>query len=191
MERGKQTRAAILEAAVELLGREGPDGFSAAALAREAGVSKATLFHHFDALDAIPLAAFEQMLLETLTLEHRVDLPLRTYLETVGQDVISMAQERRDFLNAYFVFFTKALFDPRFRDRLAAGVRELHTVMKGVMAKQLERRTPRLDVEATTRLVGIALDGLGLHLLVIGDAAQLEAAWALLIDLLAAGEEQQ
>jgi 2-polyprenyl-6-methoxyphenol hydroxylase-like FAD-dependent oxidoreductase len=43
----------------------------------------------------------------------------------------------------------------------------------------------------TARLVELALDGLGLHLLVMGDAAQIEAAWALLVDLPAAREEQQ
>jgi AcrR family transcriptional regulator len=178
-------------AAIELLGRAGPDRFSAAALAREAGVSKATLFHHFEALDAIPLAALEHVLLEALTLESRADLPLRAYLEAVGQDVIAMAQERRDFLNAYFVFFTKALFDPRIRARLAAGVQELHATTKHMLAKRLNGRSARRDIDATARLVEIALDGLGLHLLVMQDTAQLEAAWALLIDLLTADQEEQ
>jgi AcrR family transcriptional regulator len=191
MDKGQRTRAAILKVAADLLGREGPEGFSAAALAREAGVSKATLFHHFDTLDAIPLAALEQLFLEAMTREQRADLPLRAYLEALGQDVMAVVHERRDFLNAYFVFFTKALFDPRFRDRLAAGVQELHTAMKQALAGRLADGRSPADADVMAHLVGLALDGLGLHLLVIGDAAQLEAAWALITDLLAAREEQQ
>ena len=50
----RDTRSAIIDAAIIVLGRGGPDAFSAASLAREVGVSKATLFHHFPSIDEIP-----------------------------------------------------------------------------------------------------------------------------------------
>ncbi len=56
---GEATRKEILDAALKLLGRGGPDAFSAGALAREANVSKATIFHHFASVDDILLAAFD------------------------------------------------------------------------------------------------------------------------------------
>jgi AcrR family transcriptional regulator len=185
MNKGERTRAAILEAAVELLGRAGPDGFSAAALAREAGVSKATLFHHFETLDMIPLAALEQHLLSALAVEQHRDLPLREFLEALGRGFIATADERRDFLKAYFVFFTKAIFDQRFRARLTAGSHELHQAMTRALAP----RVAPARVETTARLVEMALDGLGLHLLVVGDMAQIEQAWSMLVDLVTRQEE--
>jgi AcrR family transcriptional regulator len=187
MNKGERTRAAILEAAIELLGRVGPDGFSAAALAREAGVSKATLFHHFEALDLIPLAALEQVLLSALTVEQHQNRPLREYLEELGRGFIATARERQDFLRAYFVFLTKALFDPRFRARLAAGAQELDKALTFALAL----RVAPARVEATARLVEMALDGLGLHLLVIGGEAQIEQAWSMLVDLIVLQEESR
>ena len=58
----RDTRAAIVDAAVAILGRDGAEGLSASALAREVGISKATLFHHFSSIDEIPLVAFERMI---------------------------------------------------------------------------------------------------------------------------------
>ncbi len=63
---GERTRAAILKATLRLLGRAGPDAFSASTLAKAAGVSKATLFHHFSSIEEIPLAAFEQFWLQSV-----------------------------------------------------------------------------------------------------------------------------
>ena len=36
----RDTRSAIIDAAVTVLGRDGPDGFSAASIAREVGISR-------------------------------------------------------------------------------------------------------------------------------------------------------
>lgn len=68
---GDQTRMVILEAALKLLGRAGPDACSASTLAKEAGVSKATLFHHFGSIEDIPLAAFERFWLQSLAMDTR------------------------------------------------------------------------------------------------------------------------
>lgn len=60
----RDTRAAIIEAAVSILGHEGPAGLTASALTRAVGISKATLFHHFRTIDEIPLVALEHLALQ-------------------------------------------------------------------------------------------------------------------------------
>jgi AcrR family transcriptional regulator len=57
---GERTRVSILDATIRILGRDGPERFSASALARETGASKATLFHHFRTIDEIPILAMER-----------------------------------------------------------------------------------------------------------------------------------
>lgn len=58
---------AVQEAAVRILSCDGPDRFSASALAREAGVSQATMFHHFRTIDEIPVVAIEQFWLQSIS----------------------------------------------------------------------------------------------------------------------------
>ena len=54
-----ETRQAILSAAITLMGRGGAGARSAAELAAEVGISKATVFHHFRSIDEIPVAALD------------------------------------------------------------------------------------------------------------------------------------
>ncbi|HEY1016499.1 MAG TPA: TetR/AcrR family transcriptional regulator [Herpetosiphonaceae bacterium] len=190
MSKGEHTRQAILAAAVELLGQAGPDGFSAAALAQAAGVSKATLFHHFDGMDAIPLAAFEEIWLRALRQPGgaAAEAPaLRPYLEALGEEVLTAAREQRAFFNAYFVFLTQALFKPALRERLAAGSGELQAALSAELAARLPGLAPA-ETEATAQLIAVALDGLGLHALALSGEPALRRAWARLVDLLAPAE---
>jgi AcrR family transcriptional regulator len=179
MTRGEDTRSRILRSAVELMGREGPEHFTASALAREVGVSKATLFHHFAAFDEIPLAALEEVLMDAMTRLEDDDLPLRDYLEGMGREMDVIAHNER-FLNAYFVFFIKGIFDNRVRERLAEGGFTLH---RQVMASLAPRLTPGEDTEALARLAEVILDGIALHHLLMGDHEVLDRAWHRFIDL--------
>ena len=180
MTRGEDTRSKILLSAVELMGREGPERFTASALAREVGVSKATLFHHFSSLDEIALASLEEVFMDAMVRLEDDDLPLREYLEGLGREMEVIAHNER-FLNAYFVFFIKGIFDPRVRDRLADGCFELH---RQVMSALTHRLSPDEDVEAVSRLTEALLDGIALHHLLMGDHDVLDRAWHRYLDLL-------
>ena len=185
MRKGEHTKLMIVEAALDLLGTQGSDGFTAAALAQAAGVSKATLFHHFATLDLIPLAAFEHIWLTAMKQERLTDVPLRTYLEALGREVMETARERRTFLNAYFVFFMQAIFIPPLRQHLVESAQSMHRALKETLAAKLPPRMPAATVEATVHLIELALDGLGLHLLVLTEERELAQAWTRLVDLIA------
>jgi AcrR family transcriptional regulator len=183
------TKARILEAALALLGRAGAEGFSASALAREAGVSKATLFHHFGTLDEVPLAAFESLWSSRMTAPHLEGLGMRAYMEALGEAVIEVAGKERAFLNAYFVFVTRALFDERMRARLSVGMDELHRSMRAALAARLPSSVSAPLLDTLTRLLGVGLDGLGLHLLLTSDEAELRKTWRMFVELIAQIEE--
>jgi AcrR family transcriptional regulator len=161
------------------MGREGPEHFTASALAREVGVSKATLFHHFTSFDEIPLAALEEVLMDAMTRLEDDDVPLPDYLEGMGREMDVIAHDER-FLNAYFVFFIKGIFDSRVRERLAEGGFALH---RQVMASLSSRLAPDEDAEAVARLAEVILDGMALHHLLMGDHDVLDRAWHRFIDL--------
>ena len=114
---GEETRHEILDEALTLLGRAGPDAFSAGALAREANVSKATIFHHFASVDDILLAAFDwRQTLEPGAEAHR---SARASLEGLGEQLIGAAQRDPALLKAQAVFFSRAIFDPGMNARLS------------------------------------------------------------------------
>jgi AcrR family transcriptional regulator len=58
--RGQETRARIVEAAVETLKREGFGGASARAIARTGGFNQALVFYHFGSVSDLLLAALDE-----------------------------------------------------------------------------------------------------------------------------------
>ena len=167
-----------------VLGRDGLDGFSAVTVAREAGISKATLFHYFTTMEEIPLVAFEQLWMP-LMIRERSDLPIRDYLMALGLEVLELAREQRLFLNAYFVFFSQAIFKPKLRVALLKSTQVLHTTMLTILTEKLPATLTPNEIEATTCLIEMALDGMGLHLLVLREESELVQTWSRLIDLIA------
>lgn len=163
---GDRTRAAILDATIRLLGREGPDGFSASTVANEAGVSKATVFHHFRSLDEIPLLALDRFWASSLSRDSAEIASARDYLLDLAHQLASLTGKRTAFLRAHLVFLVKAMFDPNLRRLLvstSAGVHEL-------TMKELSRRLPRglrqQEIETATRMVEMVLDGMMIGLAV-------------------------
>src|ERR1043165_2700215 len=58
--KGDETRARIMEAAMELFQRQGFDAATMRAIAAEAGVATGAAYYYFDSKDAIVLAFYEQ-----------------------------------------------------------------------------------------------------------------------------------
>ena len=55
-----RTRAQIIAAACDLIGERGYEGVTTAALVERAGVSKGGLYHHFESLTDVIMAAYER-----------------------------------------------------------------------------------------------------------------------------------
>ena len=186
MDKGAVTRRRILDAAVELLGREGPDAFSASALAREAGVSKATLFHHFDSLGEIPEVALEELFAASMASSDDPDLDLKGYLTRLRDDSLEIMHAQRGFINAYFVFLTKALFEPQLRLRFVAGAMEMHETLRAGIEPRLPEGTSPEEADEIARLLFATLDGIALHHLVMEDHERLDRGWGHLMEMLEA-----
>jgi AcrR family transcriptional regulator len=177
----RDTRTEIIDAAVRVLGRDGPDGFSAAALAREVGISKANLFHHFPSIDAIPVAAFERMIASRLAGAPPGGANLTETVGAIGAGTFGMVEQQRDFLRAYFVFAARSLFDRK----LGAEFRASGDVLMAQLRNALEPLIAEgEDVTAIARLAAMMLDGLGVHLVAFNRGPDVEAAWRLFLELL-------
>ncbi len=186
---GTRTRTAILDATLRLLGRAGPDAFSASTLAKEAGVSKAALFHHFDSIEEIPLAAFEQFWLHSLGSDPGKPVSARGYLEGLGRQVMIPAEKRGELLRAQVVFVTKAVFDTRLRKHLAARAAQMHRAVVQELAARLPQSLAASEIDALARMAEMTLDGLMIALVIrkgSKELAETKRAWAGFVDLLLA-----
>ena len=184
---GKETRKEILDAALTLLGRDGPEAFSAGALAREANVSKATIFHHFASVDEILLAAFDWR--QSLEFDGRQAASARAYLEGLGEQLVRAGQDDPALLNAQAVFFTRAIFDREMNARLSEGVAGMHRLVVEAFRAHFSANVAASEIESMARLAEIALDGLMINLVMRADEReQFQRAWTRLVDLLLAGE---
>jgi len=61
VERGRATRAHVIEAATRLFAAHGYDGTSVEAVQAESGVSRGSLYHHFPGKEALFLAVLEEV----------------------------------------------------------------------------------------------------------------------------------
>lgn len=174
----RDTRAAIIEAAVAILGQTGPAGLTASALTRAVGISKATLFHHFRTVDEIPLVALEHLALQLQAFSAPPKKPGQPAIEALGEATDLLVEQQRDFLNAYFVFFAKALFDEALREKLAACGEQSRAVFADLVRTNIEGVKTARDVDDFVNLLAIMLDGLALHLLLAKDKLPLLRAWS-------------
>lgn len=179
------SRQTIIDAAIELMSRGGPEALTASALADAAGVSKATLFHHFQALDDIVLEAFEQFIMGLESVRGTPPVTLRAWLLALGSDTTMAVDEAPRLNRAYFAFVSRAQSDPRLRQRLE----EIVSGVVEAFAQSIGHYRPAAataDNAALANLVLIAGDGLAIHRgLFPKRAPSQEAAWRAFVDLIA------
>lgn len=182
---GEETHKEILNAVLTLLGRGGPEAVSAGALAREANVSKATIFHHFASVDKILLAAFDWR--QSLELEGQQPSSARAYLDGLGQQLIRAAQDDPVLLKAQAAFITRAIFDRDMNIRLNEGVSDMHLLVVEALRARLSPKVALSEIESIAGLAEMALDGLRINLVMRTDEwAQFQHTWSQMVDLLLA-----
>jgi len=128
-----EKRAAILEAAMRLFPARGYDGLSMDAIAQAAGVSKLTVYNHFEDKESLFSAAVAtccEQLLPTQTFQPPPDLPLRDALLSIGRGFMDLVMDERA-VTLHRMMITRAGQDPRLTELFfAAGPRRTLDAME-------------------------------------------------------------
>lgn len=178
----------IVDAAIRLMASGGPEAFTASALARAAGVSKANLFHHFGSLDDIMLAAFERYIMGLQSVSGPPPGSLREFLLAVGAEAAASIARDTQLASAYFGFMLRAKSDERLRGRLAEIAADAETAFYTFL-RQLAPEMSPAQAQRLAALVLVAGDGLALHRdLFPQRAAAQDGGWRALVDLIAPEE---
>lgn len=179
-------RQAILKAAVCVLKESGLEGFSASRLAEEAGVGKATLFHHFATLDDVIFESFDQFSRSMDLIAPPKDITLRDWLEGLGKASFGLDEAGRDIARAYFVFIGRALFDERLRKRVLGTVNAAGEAFCSIVAKLHPGTLPPEEARALGTLIFVTADGMAIHLQAFPERRpEIQSAWALFVDRIA------
>ncbi len=144
-ERSRQTVAAILTAAAQVLGRRGYAGATTDAIAERAGVSVGSVYQYFPNKDAILVALVER---------HMEDgsRRLRTMLDDVRGEGLELDVLIREFVDAMMALHEN---EPK-----------LHRVLfeEAPLPASLRRRLQRYDDEFAASLASLLVEQPGLHI---------------------------
>jgi len=167
LQKGQQTRVAILDAALGLASHMGLEGLSIGALAEVTGMSKSGVFAHFGSREELQIAVirgyharFEEEVFYPAVAEARGLTRLRALFE---RWVLRVSVE----LEAGCIYISGAVeFDDRpgpVRDALVSMVRAWHAALERAIQIAVEERQLRPDTDAQQMLFEIHGLILALH----------------------------
>lgn len=127
--KGERTRKRIMDAAGKLLDEKGIKGLSTRNIARSAGLSQSSLYHHFEDLDAI---LFETMMAKTREVleiagsqNHK---SLESYFGALFEFILAGVKPDHA-AKGYFTILDRAMHDPVFYARLVKLSSDLQAEM--------------------------------------------------------------
>lgn len=184
MEKGEQTRARILNAAITIIAENGIKEVSAAKLAAATGVSKSNIFHHFKSIDEILIGVLHILfndLLTPMTLEYQ---DLEEFLKSIGQSVFHVPEEHLNLFKAFFSFYHEGMFNSEYQKVLASYTGQITELISKQLAQLAPNPVAQETLESVATILFSMIDGMGLHYLLNGDGPDYEQAWRLQVQLI-------
>jgi AcrR family transcriptional regulator len=183
VEKGKQTRQAILTAAFQLLTEEGPKGITAGKLAAKAKISKANLFHHFSRIDDIPFAVLEELFGQFSTMmSGKRPKSISEYVYLIGKGVIEAPPQQRKITAAFVHFYVRSAHDEAFRAQQEKTTRQFVQTLANGFEEVLGRSLTAKEREVAPLLVATCLEGMGFLLITFKDKEGFKSIWKTLSD---------
>ncbi|MGI5169609.1 TetR/AcrR family transcriptional regulator [Spirillospora sp. CA-253888] len=154
---------AILSAAARAVGRHGITGLTLAAVAKEAGLSPATLVQRFGSKRGLLLALAAQGAAATDEPFRRARRELSSPLEVLRSALTRLASDVRtpEEMANNLGFLQLDLTDPDFRHHARESARRMHREIAALLAEALSagELAPDVDAEALARAVQVAYNG--------------------------------
>lgn len=180
LERGERTRNLILQAAIAMIAEKGLNEISTAMLAKAAGVSKSTIFHHFSTSDEILIEALQVIFGD---MQQSMDLnncdSVESILSKLGQVIVSATETNLINIKAFLAFFHGGIYHPVFRNILASYAAQMHEQFRLLLSERVSEQVSGERIASVSKLILPMVDGIGFHYLLHGDRATFEQVWQL------------
>ncbi|MCJ8313155.1 MAG: TetR/AcrR family transcriptional regulator [Saccharospirillaceae bacterium] len=175
------TKLKILNHTIELIGEEGISGLSAGNLVKKIGMSKSTIFHHFESIDQLLIEAFDLLIDLLFIQQENKYTSLQEYLEGLGEQTLYACENYNKFITAYFMFFTKSLFNSEIKQKLKKSI----TKFKNNLQNDLSPYFSKEEVKDYAELIFNSLDGMAIHYLIFKNKSKFQKSWNLLSNKIA------
>lgn len=145
--KGEKSRQRIMTAAIKIIEDQGIKGLSTRNVAKAAGLSQSSLYHHFDDLESILLEAMSQRIRRVINLSQQQPYSsLKEYFETLFEEI--WANIKPDHAaKSYVTFMERSVFDETFYARMIKFSNELQAELKGKIHEVLDRPTDPKTLE--------------------------------------------
>jgi len=180
MIKGEQTRTKILYAAIEVIAENGLKNVSTAKLATVAGVSKSTIFHHFQSSDEVMKSTldfvYHELLKDMKTEQYR---DIKDLLDGIGYSLFHVPDEELSFFKVFLSFFHEGVFDSTYRDVFISYVNQMNDFFRMQLTKLAPESTDQDRIDRVSKLLLPIIDGVGLHYLLDQDRKKYQQLWNL------------
>jgi len=151
--KGEKSRQRIMNAAIKIIEDKGIKGLSTRTVAKAAGLSQSSLYHHFDDLETILLEAMSQRIRRVINLSQLQPYgSLREYFVALFEEI--WANVKPDHAaKSYVTFFERAVFDDTFHSRMI----KLATELQGELMEKIKEILDRPIDPKTLEYIGFSL----------------------------------
>jgi AcrR family transcriptional regulator len=173
------TRALIIDAACDVLGESGYAGLTASALVKQSGISKGGIYHHFDNMDEIILAAYLKTTSEVFSvLGKHTPKSFDDYLGHVEKLLFDSLLAQPKTLRIMHELLPRAMYDPAFGEKRQAledkGLERMIQVHLGSFAG----KATEAELRITFQSIRIFITGLSIHFQMTGNLQACKEMWA-------------
>jgi AcrR family transcriptional regulator len=160
-----ERRSDLAEAVWRVMRREGLDGASVRAVAREAGLSMGSLRHYFGTHSELLIFAMRMVIdrIERRVAGLHVSDDPRRAAETVLLELLPLDDERQAENEVWLAFTARALVDPALRALRDEGYDLLRNACLGWVRQLVAPAHSPSDVDLETDRLFALLDGLAVH----------------------------
>jgi AcrR family transcriptional regulator len=163
-----------------IIGNQGLKGVSTAKLAKAAGVSKSTVFHHFQSSDELLTSTLNFVFEELLQSIKREDYrDVEHFLDAMGHSMFQVSQSDLTFFKALLSFFHEGIFNPKYREILISYAEQMNELFSRELTELSSNSVKKETIESVSSMILPMMDGIGFHYLLNEDGDKCLKIWEL------------
>lgn len=175
---GKATYALLIQCALEIASEDGLKNITAGRLASKAQVSKSNVFNHFKTVDGIFESLFSYLIeyqlreLESIEFESIDD-----FIAVISKQIYFVDDESNKFARVFLSFFNESMFNERIRMMFMDYLNKTIDLIELKIRNCKDNKADDLTIHTVAKLIVVAMDGFGLHILMTNDLESYKKAW--------------
>ena len=169
-EKATETKKRIIDGAVDLIREQGPEALTSGKLAKHLGISKGTLFHHFEDMNSIKLGLLETIFGEMDRNIRRADhKDLWALISSMIDATFGAIEKYRNVHDALLYFVSSSARDDDIRQRFKRHGEQMFREWRDVIFSHAQCEMKDDEKERFVRIIDMYFAGLCVHQLIFDD----------------------